>query len=399
MLGDLDEAGGWTGANESRIECDLIAVSGGTMPATSLLLQAGAKARWDEARGAYLPEGAPPGIHTAGAVAGHSSNDQAETSGAVAGAEAALSLELGDDADHDRLRADREALSVAEAPAELVPKAASGAAGGHGKCFACLCEDVTTDDLDYAIDEGFDSLELAKRYTTVTMGPCQGRMCQLASIRQVSERTATPVADVGLTTARPPWSTVPMGALAGRPFEPAKRSAVHGRHRELGGNVLWAGDWRRPYDYGDAQRRDHGRARERRPDRRLDPGQADRARPRRGRLPQPALPEPLRQPEAGPDSLRRPRRRRRPDHRRRHHLPARRSVVLRDHDLERRRRGRELVRLVAGGMGPRGPPHRRQPGALGLQPGRTATRARSSPGSRSSTARTTRSPTSTASAR
>ena len=252
VLGDLDEAGGWTGANESRIECDLIAVSGGTMPATSLLLQAGAKARWDEARGAYLPEGAPPGIHTAGAVAGHSANDQAETSGAVAGAEAALSLELGDDADHDRLRADREALSVAEAPAELVPKAASGAAGGHGKCFACLCEDVTTDDLDYAIDEGFDSLELAKRYTTVTMGPCQGRMCQLASIRQVSERTATPVADVGLTTARPPWSTVPMGALAGRPFEPAKRSAVHGRHRELGGNVLWAGDWRRPYDYGDA---------------------------------------------------------------------------------------------------------------------------------------------------
>ena len=44
-----------------------------------------------------------------------------------------------------------------------------------------------------------------------------------------------------------------MGALAGRPFEPAKRSAVHGRHRELGGNVLWAGDWRRAYDYGDPE--------------------------------------------------------------------------------------------------------------------------------------------------
>ena len=24
---------------------------------------------------------------------------------------------------------------------------------------------------------------LSKRYTTVTMGPCQGRMCQLASVR------------------------------------------------------------------------------------------------------------------------------------------------------------------------------------------------------------------------
>ena len=29
------------------------------------------EARWDEARGAYLPDAAPPGIHTAGAVAGH----------------------------------------------------------------------------------------------------------------------------------------------------------------------------------------------------------------------------------------------------------------------------------------------------------------------------------------
>ena len=135
----------------------------------------------------------------------------------------------------------------------MVPAAASGAARGHGKCFACLCEDVTTDDIDFSIDEGFDSLELLKRYTTVTMGPCQGRMCQLASVRQTSAHTGVSLGDVGLTTARPPWSSVPLGALAGRPFEPAKRSAVHGRHRELGANVLWAGDWRRPYDYGDPE--------------------------------------------------------------------------------------------------------------------------------------------------
>ena len=69
----------------------------------------------------------------------------------------------------------------------------------------------------------------------------------------MAEHTGADVAEVGLTTARPPWSAVPMGALAGRPFEPAKRSAVHGRHQELGGNVLWAGDWRRPYDYGDPE--------------------------------------------------------------------------------------------------------------------------------------------------
>ena len=42
---------------------------------------------------------------------------------------------------------------------------------GNGKCFVCVCEDVTTKDLKRAIGEGFDSIELAKRYTTATMGP------------------------------------------------------------------------------------------------------------------------------------------------------------------------------------------------------------------------------------
>ena len=54
-----------------------------------------------------------------------------------------------------------------------------------------------------------------------------------------------------MTTARPPWVSVPLGVLAGRPFEPAKRSAIHGRQREQNATVKWAGDWRRAYDYGD----------------------------------------------------------------------------------------------------------------------------------------------------
>ena len=235
--------------SERGLDCDLVAVSGGTVPATSLLLQAGAKARWDSGAGAYVPDRTPEGIYAAGAVAGHeSSAAQARASGAVAGAEAALSLELGGPEDRSRLEADRSALGADPAPSQAVPPPG---AGKNGKCFACLCEDVTTKDITYSVEEGYDSIELSKRYTTLTMGPCQGRMCQLSSIRKMAEDTGTPVAEVGLTTARPPWSSVPMGAMAGRPFEPAKRSAVHGRHRELGGNVMWAGDWRRPYDYGD----------------------------------------------------------------------------------------------------------------------------------------------------
>ncbi len=248
----LDPEGRGIPETERGIDCDLVAVSGGTVPSTSLLLQAGAKARWDEASAAYLPDEMPAGIHTAGAVAGHTSSHLAEASGAVAGAEAALALELGGPSDRARLSASRQALGDPEPSAtRAIPAAGARSGGAKEKCFACLCEDVTAKDLTYSIDEGFDSLELLKRYTTVTMGPCQGRMCQLAVINKMAEDTGSSIEDVGLTTARPPWSTVPMGALAGRPFEPAKRSAVHGRQQELGGNVLWAGDWRRPYDYGD----------------------------------------------------------------------------------------------------------------------------------------------------
>ena len=111
---------------------------------------------------------------------------------------------------------------------------------------------MTAKDIHLSVEEGYDSIELSKRYTTTTMGPCQGRMCQLPAVRLMAQETGQSLEQVGTTTARPPWHAVPLGALAGRPFEPAKRSAIHGRHRELGANVLWAGDWRRAYDYGDA---------------------------------------------------------------------------------------------------------------------------------------------------
>ena len=60
-------------------------------------------------------------------------------------------------------------------------------------------------DLQYAHREGFDSIELSKRYTTVTMGPCQGRMCALNSIRLMGKETGQSLHEVGTTTARPPW--------------------------------------------------------------------------------------------------------------------------------------------------------------------------------------------------
>src|SRR5205807_2819149 len=110
-----------------------------------------------------------------------------------------------------------------------VPQASYAGAGG-GKCFVCTCEDVTEKDLERALAEGFDSIELAKRYTTVTMGPCQGRLCHLPSIRLYASEQGMDEAAIGTTTARPPWAPVTLGLLAGRTHEPAKLTALHHRH-------------------------------------------------------------------------------------------------------------------------------------------------------------------------
>ena len=50
------------------------------------------------------------------------------------------------------------------------------------KKFVCLCEDVTEKDICDAIAEGYSNIETLKRYSTISMGPCQGKMCQSTSI-------------------------------------------------------------------------------------------------------------------------------------------------------------------------------------------------------------------------
>ncbi len=193
-----------------RVDCDLLVMSGGRQPAYSLLAQAGARVEYEPETGLFVPTEIPEGIEAVGAVTGEG----------IAGA---------------------------------IPAATYNGASGKGKCFVCVCEDVTDKDLKRAIAEGFDSIELAKRYTTVTMGPCQGRLCHVPSIRVYARENESDPATIGTTTARPPWAPVSLGLLAGRPHEPAQRTSIHHRHKELGGRTMWTGTWRRPHSYGDVE--------------------------------------------------------------------------------------------------------------------------------------------------
>ncbi|HWE32372.1 MAG TPA: 2Fe-2S iron-sulfur cluster-binding protein [Solirubrobacteraceae bacterium] len=242
-----------TGEGAPReLNCDLLLVSGGDAPASSLIAQAGGKSVYDTELGHFRVTELPPGIHVAGQVAGEGAHTVARASGELAGLKAAAALGLAKSGTAGREHDLAAQISGCPHPPVAVPPATAPTAG-NGKAFACFCEDVSAKDIHRGVEEGYDSIELCKRFTTVTMGPCQGRMCALPSIRLMAEETGQTLQEVGTPTARPPWSTVPMGALAGRPIEPAKRSSIHARHQALGARIEWAGDWRRAYDYGDPE--------------------------------------------------------------------------------------------------------------------------------------------------
>ena len=121
-----------------------------------------------------------------------------------------------------------------------------------GKSFVCLCEDVTENDIHQAMAEGFDHIETLKRYTTVNMGPCQGKMCGLAAVEVCARARDCDATTVGMTTSRPPALPVELGVLAAaHKYHPIRRTPLHYWHQDAGAQWLDAGQWKRPESYGD----------------------------------------------------------------------------------------------------------------------------------------------------
>ena len=123
-------------------------------------------------------------------------------------------------------------------------------AGRNG--FVDFSEDVSAKDLRAAVAEGFRGAELAKRFTTATMGPLQGKLETVNTVAVVAAATGATIAETGTTTWRPPYVPVTLGALAGRAFEPVRYSPMQPWHDAHGAVPLVAGAWIRPDRYGDA---------------------------------------------------------------------------------------------------------------------------------------------------
>ncbi|MFQ5614186.1 MAG: FAD-dependent oxidoreductase [Anaerolineae bacterium] len=229
------------------VPCDLLAVSAGWTPATGLLFQAGAKPVYDEARVEFLPGQLPPKVHAAGRVAGTHSLQVELFEGEMAGLNAARDAGYGPGAPGD-LGQKVSTLKAAE-PARTsnlvyIP-------GGDKKSFLSFDEDVSIKDLRDAVAEGYGSMELLKRYSTLSMGPSQGKYESANTMALCAEANGQTIAETGTTTSRPPFSSVPLGALAGRIMEPVKYTPMHAWHLEHGAKMMNAGLWKRPEHYGD----------------------------------------------------------------------------------------------------------------------------------------------------
>ena len=223
--------------DDASFECDLICMAAGFAPAYQLPAQAGAVVGYEPAIASFRVRPEPDsGVALAGAVGGIHDIDAVLADGRRAGAGKAggTTLPVGPSVN-------------LEYPIFPHPK---------GKEFVDFDEDLQIADLTNAVADGYREVELVKRFSTLGMGPSQGRLSALNAARVIADARDVPVAAVGVTTARPPVQGEPLALLAGRAFQVERRTPIHDRHLELGAHMIAVGAWWRPAFYGALAQRD-----------------------------------------------------------------------------------------------------------------------------------------------
>ena len=113
--------------------------------------------------------------------------------------------------------------------------------------------DVKVTDVQLAAQEGFESVEHAKRYTTLGMATDQGKLSNINGLAILSDALDRPIPQTGTTTFRPPYTPISMGAIGGEArgevFQPLRRTPMHDWHDANGADWEPVGHWRRPYAY------------------------------------------------------------------------------------------------------------------------------------------------------
>ncbi|HKE51847.1 MAG TPA: 2Fe-2S iron-sulfur cluster-binding protein [Actinomycetes bacterium] len=195
---------------DRRLDVDVVLVSGGFNPVLHLYSQAGGRLRYDEDLGALLPDGCRQRVDVVGTAAG-------------------------------------EGLPRCGPPPLPEPSAADS------RTFVDLARDVTIADVRRATSAGLRSVEHIKRYTTAGTAHDQGKTSGLLTSAAVAAALGSSAAEVGVTTARPPYVPVAFATLAGRDrgdlFDPIRITPMHGWHVAHGATFENVGQWKRAWYY------------------------------------------------------------------------------------------------------------------------------------------------------
>lgn len=222
-----------------KLDVDILAVSGGWNPSLALSTHLGGRPRWSADISAFVPGDLSESFRVAGAAAGLFSLADALSSGATAGAAAARATGFVP-ALRDFPRTDDELCGVV--PLWRVRRS-------RGKAFVDFQHDVTDKDVELAAREGFRSVELLKRYTTLGMATDQGKTSSINGHAIMAALTERSIPRVGTTVSRPPYTPVAIGAFAGahrgKNFKPVRLTSSHAWAVENAATFVEAGQWLR----------------------------------------------------------------------------------------------------------------------------------------------------------
>lgn len=203
------EIAGNAGLSGRSIACDALLMAGGWTPSVHLWSHSKGSLKWRDDLGAYVPDLPNENVRCVGACAG--------------------AWDFGRGVIVDALPTPRNVSRI--------------------KAFVDFQNDVTAKDISLAVREGFRSIEHIKRYTTNGMATDQGKTSNLNGLQIASTALAKPVADIGLTTFRPPYTPQTFGALAGHAkgplFQPTRTTCIDGWAAENGAVFELVAQWRR----------------------------------------------------------------------------------------------------------------------------------------------------------
>ncbi len=230
-----------TEGNETiKFNCDLIAMSGGWNPNIQLTTHLNGRPQWTANIAAFTAGPLPSGMTVIAAASGQFGLKSAIASGAQAGVAAAQ--DAGFKATMPQLpKVDDERFSI---------EPLWSVSGTRGKAFVDFQNDVTTSDVELAEREGFRAVEHLKRYTTLGMATDQGRTANVNGLAIMAQLTGKSIPETGTTTARPPYTPVTIGALAGhhrgKEFKPIRLPPSYAWAKEQRAVFVEAGLWLRP---------------------------------------------------------------------------------------------------------------------------------------------------------